>query len=180
MPSDNSSSGAFHGIQSGMEWTSGAIVGKLMATPVWELSWIDGAAAGSLTELCPKVSVSFSCRIESLIRQTKPREGGRRSGLQPTEPPSPKPAHAPFLLGSVLYARSARQTLQVPMELNSDLLDLAIAKKIEKRAFAIRFLLARYCGSFGVACLFYIYASHVRCSDKHSRRLCVPHWATGS
>ena len=129
MPPDNSLSGAFHGIQSGMEWTSGAIVGKLMATPVWELSWIDGAAAGSLTELCPKVSVSFSCRIESLIRQTKPREGGRRSGLQPTEPPSPKPAHAPFLLGSVLYARSARQTLQVPMELNSDLLDLAIAKK---------------------------------------------------
>ena len=124
-----------------MEWTSGAIVGKLMATPVWELSWIDGAAAGSLTELCPKVSVSFSCRIESLIRQTKPREGGRRSGLQQN---LLRPnAHAPFLLGSVLYARSARQTLQVPMELNSDLLDLAIAKKIEKRAFAIRFLLAR-------------------------------------
>ena len=94
----------------------------------YSMSWIDGAAAGSLTELCPKVSVSFSCRIESLIRQTKPREGGRRSGLQQNLL-RPKPRRQTILLGSVLYARSARQTLQVPMELNSDLLDLAIAKK---------------------------------------------------
>ena len=107
------------------------------------MSWIDGAAAGSLTELCPKVSVSFSCRIESLIKQTRPREGGRRSVLLQDSLSKTSTRNKLFLLDSVLYARSARQTLQVPMELNSDLLDLAIAKKIEKRAFAIRFLLAR-------------------------------------
>ena len=104
MPPDNSWSGAFPKIQSVLGLASGTFDGKLMPTPVWELSWIDGAAAGSLTELCPIFLMSLSCRIDSLIRQAKSRKGGERVCPAPRQPFPNRPRNEFY---SVMYCMRA-------------------------------------------------------------------------